>query len=55
MVQVYMRAGAVAGGLGALAVAGVWAAMFTGLRRPDELGSEALRPQGEQMRSAGGW
>jgi len=31
------------GGIGALAVAGVWAALFPGLRRADELTSEALR------------
>ena len=31
------------GGVGALAVAGVWAALFPGLRNADELTSEALR------------
>jgi len=31
------------GGVGALAVAGVWAALFPGLRHADELTSEALR------------
>ena len=31
------------GGLGALAVAGLWAALFPGLRRADELTAEALR------------
>jgi MFS family permease len=34
-----------AGGLGALAVAGLWAVMFPGLRSADELSAEALRPQ----------
>jgi MFS family permease len=33
------------GGLGALAVAGAWAAMFPGLRRADALNAEALRPK----------
>jgi MFS family permease len=33
----------VAGGLGALAVAGIWAAAFKGLREADELTAEALR------------
>ena len=33
------------GGIGALAVAGVWAALFPGLRRADELNAEALRPR----------
>jgi MFS family permease len=33
------------GGLGALAVAGLWAVLFPGLRRTDELSSAALRPQ----------
>ena len=32
------------GGIGSLAVAGVWAALFPGLRNADELTSEALRP-----------
>jgi MFS family permease len=32
------------GGLGALAVAGVWAALFPALRQADELSAEALRP-----------
>jgi MFS family permease len=35
----------VVGGVGALAVAGLWAALFPGLRRADELTSQALRPQ----------
>ena len=33
------------GGLGALAVAGLWAVLFPGLRRTDELSSAALLPQ----------
>jgi MFS family permease len=33
------------GGLGALAVAGLWAVLFPGLRKADGLSSEALRPQ----------
>jgi len=40
----------VAGGIGALAVAGVWAALFPSLRQADELTAEALRspvPQDE--------
>ena len=32
------------GGLGALAVAGLWSVLFPGLRRADELSSAALRP-----------
>jgi MFS family permease len=35
----------VVGGVGALAVAGVWAALFPSLREADELTAEALRPQ----------
>jgi MFS family permease len=35
----------IAGGFGALAVAGLWAVLFPGLRRADELSAEALRPQ----------
>ena len=35
----------IAGGVGALAVAGLWAWLFPGLRRVDELTAEALRPQ----------
>jgi MFS family permease len=34
----------VVGGVGALAVAGLWAALFPGLRNADELTAEALRP-----------
>ena len=33
------------GGVGALAVAGVWADVFPGLRQADELSAEALRPR----------
>jgi len=35
----------VIGGLGALAVAGLWASLFPGLRHADELTAESLRPQ----------
>ena len=35
----------VVGGLGSLAVAGLWAGLFPGLRHADELTSEALRPR----------
>jgi MFS family permease len=35
----------VVGGVGALAVAGLWATLFPGLRQADELTAEALRPQ----------
>src|ERR1035438_4432044 len=35
----------VLGGLGALAVAGLWATLFPGLRRADELTAEALLAQ----------
>jgi MFS family permease len=35
----------VVGGVGALAVAGLWAWIFPGLRRADQLTAEALRPQ----------
>jgi MFS family permease len=38
----------VVGGVGALAVAGLWAALFPGLRNADELTSEALRPSAAQ-------
>jgi MFS family permease len=38
----------VVGGVGALAVAGIWAALFPGLREADELTSEALRPRSSQ-------
>jgi hypothetical protein len=30
--------------MGAVAVAGMWATLFSGLRRADELTAEALRP-----------
>jgi len=42
----------VAGGLGALAVAGIWVTAFPALRRADRLTSEALRP-GTQAGSSG--
>ncbi len=35
----------IVGGVGALAVAGLWAALFPGLRRADELSAEALRSE----------
>jgi len=35
------------GGMGALAVAGLWAWLFPDLRRTDELSAEALRPKAE--------
>jgi predicted MFS family arabinose efflux permease len=35
----------IAGGLGALAVAGLWAVLFPDLRRADELSSARLRPR----------
>jgi MFS family permease len=38
----------VIGGIGALAVAGIWAALFPGLRQADELTSEALRGRSSQ-------
>jgi len=38
----------VAGGIGALAVAGIWAALFPSLRQADELTAEALRSQPPQ-------
>jgi MFS family permease len=39
------KAATIAGGLGALAVAGLWAAVFPGLRHADELSSTALRSE----------
>ncbi len=39
----------VVGGVGALAVAGLWAALFPGLRHADELSSEALRPKSREQ------
>ena len=39
------RAATVFGGLGSLAVAGLWATLFPALRGADELSSEALRPR----------
>ena len=44
----------VVGGVGALAVAGLWVVLFPGLRHADELSSEALRPKSAQAESAGG-
>jgi hypothetical protein len=41
------------GGIGALAVAGIWAVSFPGLRNADELTSEALRPRPQQEAAAG--
>ncbi|MGD0630341.1 MAG: MFS transporter, partial [Terracidiphilus sp.] len=38
----------VVGGVGSLAVAGLWAGLFPGLRNADELTSEALRPKTAQ-------
>jgi MFS family permease len=38
----------VVGGVGSLAVAGLWAGLFPGLRHADELTSEALRPSAGQ-------
>lgn len=38
----------VVGGVGALAVAGLWATLFPGLRQADELTTEALRPQADE-------
>jgi hypothetical protein len=35
----------VVGGVGALAVAGLWSVLFPGLRQADELTAAALRPQ----------
>ncbi len=43
------------GGLGALAVAGVWAVLFPELRRANELSADALRPRaGEEQAAATG-
>jgi MFS family permease len=43
------------GGIGALAVAGLWAVMFPGLRSANELSAEALRPRsGEEQPAATG-
>jgi MFS family permease len=43
------------GGLGALAVAGVWAVLFPELRRANELSADALRPKaGEEQAAATG-
>jgi MFS family permease len=42
----------VVGGVGALVVAGLWAGLFPGLRRADELSAEALRGQAGQAGTA---
>ena len=47
------KAATLVGGLGALAVAGVWAALFPGLRQADELTAEALRVGGGESKQAG--
>jgi MFS family permease len=44
----------VVGGVGALAVAGLWAALFPGLRHADELTSEALRPRPQSQAATPG-
>ena len=41
----------VAGGIGSLVIAGLWAGLFPGLRHADELTSEALRPRTPQPAS----
>jgi MFS family permease len=41
------------GGVGALAVAGVWAVLFPGLRQADELTAAALRPKAAESPTAG--
>jgi hypothetical protein len=43
------------GGIGALVVSGVWAALFPALRNADELTAEALRPRtvGQKEAAAG--
>jgi MFS family permease len=43
----------VIGGVGALAVAGLWAMWFPALRQADELSAAALRPQAIEGRTAG--
>jgi MFS family permease len=43
------KAATLVGGVGALAVAGLWAALFPGLRQADALTSEALRPRDAQL------
>jgi MFS family permease len=43
----------VIGGIGALAVAGLWAAWFPGLRGADELNAAALRPKAGESGAAG--
>jgi MFS family permease len=43
----------VIGGIGALAVAGLWAVWFPGLRKADELSAAALRPKPTESTTAG--
>ena len=43
----------VIGGIGSLAVAGLWAAWFPGLRQADELSAAALRPKAAESSTAG--
>ncbi|MGB6690932.1 MAG: MFS transporter [Terracidiphilus sp.] len=43
----------VIGGIGSLAVAGLWAAWFPGLRQADELSAAALRPKTAESNTAG--
>ena len=43
------KAATLVGGVGALAVAGLWAVLFPGLRQADALTSEALRPRDAQL------
>src|SRR5271166_1234876 len=43
----------VIGGMGTLAVVGVWAVMFPGLRQADELTAAALRPKAAESPTAG--
>jgi MFS family permease len=47
------KAATVAGGLGSLAVAGLWAVLFPGLRHADELSAAALRRETEPELNAG--
>jgi len=46
------KAATLVGGVGALAVAGLWSALFPRLRQADELTSEALRPRDAQSEIA---
>jgi len=47
------KAATLVGGLGALAVAGLWATLFPGLRQTDTLTSEALRPRDAEPETSG--